>query len=101
MEENLGHIESHLQEIYDFQLDPAFIEDKLMDLKDRSRRNNLGVDGIKERPNEIWEDCKNELQKTFKEILGIEGEIVIDREHKVKTYNSKKSNTPRTNVCRT
>ena len=52
MEENLGHIESHAQEMYDYQLDPAFIEDKLLDLEDRSRRNNLRVDGIKERPNE-------------------------------------------------
>ena len=52
MEENLGHIDSHAQEMYDCQLDLAFIEDKLLDLEDRSRRNNLRVDGIKERPNE-------------------------------------------------
>ena len=52
VEENLGHIESRVQEMYDYQLDPAFIEDKLIDLEDRSRRNNLRVDGIKERPNE-------------------------------------------------
>ena len=51
MEENLEHIESRVQEMYDHQLDPAFIEDKLIDLKDRSRRNNLRVYGIKERPN--------------------------------------------------
>ena len=52
VEENLGHTESRVQEMYDYQLDPAFIEDKLIDLEDRSRRNNLRVDGIKERPNE-------------------------------------------------
>ena len=60
VEKNLGHIESRVQEMYDYQLDPAFIEDKLIDLEDRSRRNNLRVDSIKERPNEIWEDCENE-----------------------------------------
>ena len=32
--------------------DPVFIEDKLIDLEDRSRRTSLRVDGIKERPNE-------------------------------------------------
>ena len=72
VEENLGHIESRVQEIYDYQLDPTFIEDKLIDLEGRSRRNNLRVDGIKERPNEISEDCENELHTLFKESLGIE-----------------------------
>ena len=34
------------------QLDPAFIEDKLIGLEDRSRRNNSCIDGIHEKPNE-------------------------------------------------
>ena len=86
--------------MYDYQLDSAFIEDKLIDLKDRSRRNNLRVDGIKERPNETWEDCGNELHTLFKVSLGIEDEVVIEREHRVKTDKSKKGNTPRTTVFR-
>ena len=69
VEENLGYIESRVQEIYDYQLDPAFTKDKLTD---RSRRNNLRVDGIKERPNETWEGCEKELHTLFKESLGIE-----------------------------
>ena len=44
--------------MYDYQLDPAFIEDKLIDLEDRSRRNNIEIDDIKERPNGTWEDCE-------------------------------------------
>ena len=56
VEDNKGHIESRVQEMYDYQLDPAFIEDNLIDLDDRSRRNNLEVDDIKERPNGTWED---------------------------------------------
>ena len=98
MEENLGHIESHVHEMYDCQLDPDFIEGKLIDLEDRSRRNNLRVDGIKERPNETWEDCENELHTLFKESLGIEEEV--ERAHRVRTDKSKKSNTPRTIVFR-
>ena len=58
--------------MYDYQLDPAFIEDKLIDLEDRSRQNNLRADGIKERQNEIWEDCEKELHILFKESIGIE-----------------------------
>ena len=38
--------------MYDYQLDPAFMEDKSIDLEDKSRGNNLRVDAIKERPNE-------------------------------------------------
>ena len=53
MEDNLGHIQNHLQKMYDFHLDPHLIEDKLTDLEDPSRRNNLKVDGIKEGPIEI------------------------------------------------
>ena len=75
MEENLGHIEGHVQEMY--QLDPAFIEDKLIDLKERSRWNNLKVDGINERPNETWENCEKELDTLFKENLGTEAGVVF------------------------
>ena len=61
MEKNLEHIESRVQQMYDYQLDPAFIEDKLIDIEDRLRRKNLRVDGMKERPNETWKDCEKEL----------------------------------------
>ena len=100
MEEKLGHIESRVEEMHDYQLDPAFIENQLIDLEDRSRQNNLRADGIKERPNEAWEDCENELHTLFKESLGIEEEAVIEWAHRVKTDKSKKSDTPRTIVCR-
>ena len=61
VEDNIGHIESRVQEMYDYQLDPAFIEDNLIDLDDRSRRNNLEVDDIQERPNGTWEDFEKQL----------------------------------------
>ena len=100
VEENLEHIESRVQQIYDYQLYPAFIQDKLIDLEDRSRRNNLRIDGIKERPNETWESCKKELDPLFKESLGIEVEVVIERTHRIKTDKSMKGNTVGIIVCR-
>ena len=48
VEEKVGHIERHVQEIFHYQLDLAFIEDKLIDLENPSRRNNLRIDCIKE-----------------------------------------------------
>ena len=75
MEVNLGHTERRVQEMYDCQLDPAFIEYKLIDLEDRLRWNNLRVDGIKEKSNETWEDYEKELDTLFKESLGIEEDV--------------------------
>ena len=69
MEEKVENIQSRIQEMYEYQLDPAFIEDKRIDLEDRSRRNNLSIDGINEKPNETWEDGKgnsNHKMKTDK-----------------------------------
>ena len=102
MEENLGNLESRVQEIYDYQLDTTFIKDKLTDLEDLSRQSNLRIDSIKERLNETWEDCEKELEidAIFKESLGIEEELVIERTHMMKTDKNKKSNTPTTIVCR-
>ena len=79
MEENLEHIESRLQEIYGYELDLAFIEDKLIDLEDRAKRNKLKVDGIKRRPNETWEECEKELETLFKESQVIEKEVVTKK----------------------
>lgn len=39
VEENLGHIESCIQEMYGYWLNPAFIEDKLIDLEDWLRQS--------------------------------------------------------------
>ena len=38
VEENLEHIENCVQEMYDYQLDPAFIEDKLTILTRKKHR---------------------------------------------------------------
>ena len=100
VEENLEHIESRLQEMYDYQLDPAFIKHKLIDFEDRSRRDNLRVDGIKEKPNETREGYEKQLDTLFNESLGIEEEVVIERAHRGKVDKSRKSNAPRTIVCR-
>ena len=38
VEENLEHIESRAQEMYDYQLDLAFAEAKIIDLEDLSKQ---------------------------------------------------------------
>ena len=98
VEEKLGHTESCLQEMYDYQLDPNFIEDKLIEVEGRSRRNSLRTDGIRERPNETSGDCRNELHTLFKESLGIKEEVLTEK--RVKTNKGKNDNTLKTIVCR-
>ena len=61
-ESKLADIEHRIEEIYDYQIDPEYVEQKLIDLEDRSRRNNLRVDSILETPGETWEDREEKLQ---------------------------------------
>ena len=41
-----------------------------------------------------------QLHQLFKESLGIEQEVIIERAHRVETDKGKKGNTQRTIVCR-
>ena len=74
----LADIEYQIEEIYDYQIDPECVEQKLIDLEDRSRRNNLRVDGILETSGKTWEDCEEKLQQVFQEKPGLEYPIEIE-----------------------
>ena len=39
--------------IQEFQIDPKYVQDKLTELEDRSRRNNVRINGIKETKGEM------------------------------------------------
>ena len=51
-ENKLADMEKRFEEIYDYQTDPDYVEQRLIDLEYRSRINNLRVDGILETPGE-------------------------------------------------
>ena len=52
----------------------------MIDLEDRSRRNNLRFEGIKEHENESWEDCENKIYDLLENKLEMDIEnIVIER----------------------
>ena len=60
-----------MDEIYDCQIDPSYVNDSLSELQDkiskmedRSRRNNIQVDGVTEEKGETQKDC----EKKFLEI---------------------------------
>ena len=45
-------VDARIQDIYEYQVDPNYVLDKLAELEDRSRRNNLRIDGITEEKGE-------------------------------------------------
>ena len=49
---DLNDLSARADEIYDYQVDPEYVTNKSIDLEDRSRRNNLRIDGISESRNE-------------------------------------------------
>ena len=60
------------------------IENKLVDLEDRSRRNNLRINGIKEGKNETWQECEERVNCFLEEKLDMDtSEIWIERAHRV------------------
>ena len=60
------------------------IKNKLVDLDDRSRRNNLRINGIKERKNETWEECEERVNCFLKEKLDIDtSDIWNERTHRI------------------
>ena len=63
---------------------------KLIDLKDRPRRNNLRFEEIKEHENESWEDCENKIYDLLENKLEMDIEnAVIEQAHRT----GKKSKT--------
>ena len=97
-ENKLADIEHRINEIYDYQIDPDYVERKLIDLEDRSRKSNLRVDGILGTPWKTWEDCEEKLQQVFQEKLGLVCSIEIERAHRTSSTqnNTNNGNNPRT-----
>ena len=67
-------------------------------LEDRSRRDNLRVDGLKEIDNETWEKTEEILQQMIRDVLELEG-INIERAHRVGNKSNEK-NAPRTIIAK-
>ena len=74
--------------IKDNILNPNNVFSKIIKLEDRSRRNNLRLDGIKETSNKTCEDCEIKMQELMKKKLKVNEHIEIDCCH----HLSKKKN---------
>nr|XP_047129462.1 uncharacterized protein LOC124809419 [Hydra vulgaris] len=65
---------------------------KLREKEDRSRRNNLRVEGVKEDDNESWLESEIKVKKIFDEYLGIK-DVKIERAHRAGKEDIKKHRT--------
>ena len=91
-------VKEDLKEIYEYQIDPDYVNDsltdirnKLTELEDRSRGNNIRIDGITEEPGETWEECERKVQRLFSKKLDL-NDVVIERAHRVKVNSHENKN---------
>ena len=73
------------------------IKEKLREIEDRSRRNNLRIDGMKENAYESWEDCERKVKQLFGETLQVK-DVMIERAHR--SGKVAKGEKPRTIVLK-
>ena len=88
--------QKHKEDINELWKDNDQLCERLRDLEDRSRRDNLRIDGIAEVENETWEQTEQILQNLFKEKLQLEN-ISVER---VRRVGNKEKNNKRTIVLK-
>ena len=103
LEENMKDVDARIQDIYEYQVYPNHVLDKLAELEDRSCRNNLRIDGISDEKGETWEMGETKIKNIFQEKLEIHNDI-IERAHRTKgktiRNNTARKNRPRTIVIK-
>ena len=88
-------LEDDIQEIYKYQIDPKYVQDRLTELDNRSCRNNIKSNGIgRLRQRERRGSTQKNVQGMFAQKLGLH-DFEIERAHLVK-HNNIDSNTKRT-----
>ena len=79
-----------MKELEKEHLDSNDMSEKLLELEDRSRRNNLHSDVLKENTNETWDDSEEKVQKEEWDTFNIRGDTKFDRYHGMGKQNVKK-----------
>ena len=85
MERNLFSLKKDIEVIQATKPSWAIeMKNRLVDLEDCSRRNNLRINGIKEGKSETWEECEERVNCFLEEKLDMDtSEIWIERAHRV------------------
>ena len=88
--------QKHKEDINELWKDNDQLCERLRDLEDRSRSDNLRIDGIAEVENETWEQGEEILHNLFKEKLELEN-ISVERAHRA---GNREKNNKRTIVLK-
>ena len=89
-------VEEDVAYMNDYIEDAENIHNKPVELEDRSRRNNIRIDGIKEHNKESWEECERRVHSVLKERTDIEN-VEVERAHRA---GRKSRCKPKTIVCK-
>ena len=102
IKKDLKDLDKNINEVQQDLLDPKYVSSKLIELEDRSRRNNLRIDGIDEKPNETWDECETRVQELVEVNLGITETTEFERCDQIsaQTNCSKNQNRSRPIVCK-
>ena len=92
---NLQRESSNSPELNNFSNSQSLreIKDKLTDLENRSRRNNIRVDGLIDSNKETWEQTENKLKSLIVDLNIDPNAIVIERAHRIGKYDEQKNRT--------
>ena len=66
-------------------------------MEDRSRGNNLRIDGLTENTKETWDGCGKNVQEVLRDKLSIQDDIELDRCHRM---GKRRGSRPQTITCR-
>ena len=102
LSDKIKKVEHHVDEVKrHVDDDIEWMTWKIRNLEDRSRRNNLRIDGLPESLNESWKITEEKVQHLFNETLNLTN-VNIERAHRTanKTKKQKESNLPRTVVLK-
>ena len=71
-------------------------------MDDRSRRNNLRIDVVDEKPSKTWDECEARVQELIEVNLGRTDTIEFEKYHRIsaQTNSSKNQNRSRTITCK-
>ena len=89
-EEIMKDVDARVRDIYEYQVDPNYVLDKVAELEGRSRKKNLRIYGINEEKSEIWEMCETKIKNIFQDKLKIHEDIIIECVHRTKRKTTRK-----------
>ena len=85
VDNKINETKNHIK-VNENNIDTIF--NKLRIQEDRSRRNNIRIDGIKENENETWQECKMKVGKFLETNFNLK-DIRIERAHRIKSSSAK------------